>query len=137
MREPADALVGGEPLPPVRAPLRREMVVPADVSRRKLRRELNTWHANAAMHWTRERAVADVVRAQAAADTAQERVRLLEANGAPEQELAIANSSPDNIKIAATAVPPGGPVGPQRNRNIMIAFLLSLVFPRRTEGAHS
>jgi polysaccharide biosynthesis transport protein len=43
-----------------------------------------------------------------------------------EQELAIANSSPDNIKIAANAVAPLGPVGPQRNRNIMIAFLLSL-----------
>lgn len=43
-----------------------------------------------------------------------------------EQELAIANSSPDNIKIAARAIPPAGPVGPQRNRNIMIAFLLSL-----------
>ena len=43
-----------------------------------------------------------------------------------EQELAIANSSPDNIKIAAPAVPPNGPVGPQRNRNILVAFLLSL-----------
>lgn len=43
-----------------------------------------------------------------------------------EQELAIANGTPDNIKIAAKAIAPGGPVGPQRNRNIMIAFLLSL-----------
>ncbi|MGD9563196.1 MAG: GumC family protein [Pyrinomonadaceae bacterium] len=43
-----------------------------------------------------------------------------------EQELAITNSTPDNIKIAAEAIPPGGPVGPQRKRNIMIAFLLSL-----------
>ena len=43
-----------------------------------------------------------------------------------EQELAIANSSPDNIKIAAQAIPPSSPKGPQRNRNIMIAFLLSL-----------
>ncbi len=43
-----------------------------------------------------------------------------------EQELAIANSTPDNIKIAAEAVAPSTPVGPQRNRNIMIAFLLSL-----------
>lgn len=43
-----------------------------------------------------------------------------------EQELAIANGTPDNIKIAARAIAPGGPVGPQRNRNIMIAFLLSL-----------
>lgn len=53
----ADALAGGEPLPLVRAPLRREMVVPPDVSRRKLQRELDTWYANAAMHWSRERAV--------------------------------------------------------------------------------
>ncbi len=43
-----------------------------------------------------------------------------------EQELAIANSSPDNIKIAAEAISPSSPVGPQRNRNILIAFLLSL-----------
>jgi succinoglycan biosynthesis transport protein ExoP len=43
-----------------------------------------------------------------------------------EQELAIANSSPDNIKIAAKAITPAVPVGPQRNRNIIIAFLLSL-----------
>ena len=43
-----------------------------------------------------------------------------------EQELAIANSSPDNIKIAASAIAPSAPIGPQRNRNIMIAFLLSL-----------
>lgn len=43
-----------------------------------------------------------------------------------EQELAIANGSPDNIKIAAKAIAPSSPVGPQRNRNIVIAFLLSL-----------
>lgn len=43
-----------------------------------------------------------------------------------EQELAIANSSPDNIKIAAKAFVPGGPVGPQRTRNIFVAFLVSL-----------
>ena len=43
-----------------------------------------------------------------------------------EQELAIANGSPDNIKIAAEATVPGAPIGPQRNRNIAIAFLLSL-----------
>lgn len=43
-----------------------------------------------------------------------------------EQELAIANSSPDNIKIAAKAAPQSAPVGPQRNRNILVAFLLSL-----------
>lgn len=42
-----------------------------------------------------------------------------------EQELAIANSNPDNIKIAADAIPPSQPFGPQRNRNILIAFLLS------------
>lgn len=46
--------------------------------------------------------------------------------GLKEQELAIANGAPDNIKIAARALTPSGPVGPQRNRNIMIAFLLSL-----------
>ncbi|MCC7306169.1 MAG: polysaccharide biosynthesis tyrosine autokinase [Acidobacteria bacterium] len=43
-----------------------------------------------------------------------------------EQELAIANSTPDNIKIPAKAIPPAGPIGPKRNRNIVIAFLLSL-----------
>lgn len=43
-----------------------------------------------------------------------------------EQDLAIANSSPDNIKIAANAFVPSGPVGPQRNRNIFVAFLVSL-----------
>lgn len=43
-----------------------------------------------------------------------------------EQELAIANSSPDNIKIAAAATAPTSPVGPQRKRNVMVAFLLSL-----------
>ncbi|MGB7209277.1 MAG: polysaccharide biosynthesis tyrosine autokinase [Pyrinomonadaceae bacterium] len=43
-----------------------------------------------------------------------------------EQDLAIANSSPDNIKIAANAFVPTSPIGPQRNRNIFVAFLLSL-----------
>ncbi len=43
-----------------------------------------------------------------------------------EQELAIANGTPDNIKIAARAMEPSAPFGPQRNRNILIAFLLSL-----------
>ena len=43
-----------------------------------------------------------------------------------EQDLAIANSSPDNIKIAASALAPPGPIGPNRTRNILIAFLLSL-----------
>jgi len=51
-------------------------------------------------------------------DTYRQRVK--------EQELAIENSSPDNIKIAAMAMAPGGPVGPKRTRNILIAFLLSL-----------
>ncbi|HMQ03218.1 MAG TPA: polysaccharide biosynthesis tyrosine autokinase [Pyrinomonadaceae bacterium] len=51
-------------------------------------------------------------------DTYRQRVK--------EQELAIENSSPDNIKIAAEAIAPTTPIGPQRNRNIMIAFLLSL-----------
>ncbi len=46
--------------------------------------------------------------------------------GLKEAELAIANGNPDNIKIAAKAIAPSTPVGPQRNRNIMIAFLLSL-----------
>ncbi|HLA95653.1 MAG TPA: polysaccharide biosynthesis tyrosine autokinase, partial [Pyrinomonadaceae bacterium] len=43
-----------------------------------------------------------------------------------EQELAIANTEPDNIKIPAEAVTPTGAVGPQRGRNIMVAMLLSL-----------
>ncbi len=42
-----------------------------------------------------------------------------------EQELAIASGRPDNIKIAANAVTPGGPIGPQRTRNILVAFLVS------------
>lgn len=44
-----------------------------------------------------------------------------------EQELAIASGRPDNIKIPSEAVVPVGPVGPQRNRNIMVAFILSLM----------
>jgi polysaccharide biosynthesis transport protein len=43
-----------------------------------------------------------------------------------EQELAIASGRPENIKIAAAAVAPGGPVGPQRGRNILVALLVSL-----------
>ena len=43
-----------------------------------------------------------------------------------EQELAIANTEPDNIKIPAEASA-GSAVGPQRSRNIMIAFIVSLV----------
>lgn len=43
-----------------------------------------------------------------------------------EQELAIASGRPENIKIAANAVTPTTPVGPQRTRNILVAFLVSL-----------
>lgn len=43
-----------------------------------------------------------------------------------EQELTIASGRPENIKIAANAVVPGAPVGPQRTRNILVAFLVSL-----------
>jgi succinoglycan biosynthesis transport protein ExoP len=43
-----------------------------------------------------------------------------------EQELAISGSRPDNIKIATHAVTPVVPVGPKRERNILIAFLISL-----------
>ncbi len=42
-----------------------------------------------------------------------------------EQELAIASGRPENIKIAANAVTPGSPIGPQRARNILVAFLVS------------
>jgi capsular exopolysaccharide synthesis family protein len=43
-----------------------------------------------------------------------------------EQELAIASGRPDNIKIAAKAVAPTVPDGPQRGRNILVAFIASL-----------
>jgi uncharacterized protein involved in exopolysaccharide biosynthesis len=43
-----------------------------------------------------------------------------------EQELSVASSQPDNIKIAANAVVPTEPTGPQRGRNIFVAFLFSL-----------
>lgn len=42
-----------------------------------------------------------------------------------EQELAIASGRPDNIKIAANSVANMTPVGPQRTRNILVAFLVS------------
>jgi polysaccharide biosynthesis transport protein len=42
-----------------------------------------------------------------------------------EQELAISTEAPDNIKIAGEATSAGA-VGPQRSRNIFVAFLLSL-----------
>ena len=44
-----------------------------------------------------------------------------------EQELAVASSKPDNLKIVSPAQTPIQPIGPNRNRNIFIAFLLSLV----------
>ncbi len=43
-----------------------------------------------------------------------------------EQELALTSGRPDNIKIPSPAVTPTSPVGPQRNRNILVAFLISL-----------
>jgi capsular exopolysaccharide synthesis family protein len=43
-----------------------------------------------------------------------------------EQELAIDGSRPDNIKISSPAMTPTTPIGPQRTRNIMVAFLISL-----------
>jgi polysaccharide biosynthesis transport protein len=43
-----------------------------------------------------------------------------------EQELVISSSRPDNIKIAAEAHTPAEPIGPNRTRNIAIAFLMSL-----------
>ncbi len=42
-----------------------------------------------------------------------------------EQELAIESGRPDNIKIAANAVVPSTPTGPNRGRNIFVAFMLS------------
>ncbi|HXH69516.1 MAG TPA: polysaccharide biosynthesis tyrosine autokinase, partial [Pyrinomonadaceae bacterium] len=44
-----------------------------------------------------------------------------------EQELAVDSSKPDNLKITSSAQKPTSPIGPNRNRNIFIAFLLSLV----------
>ncbi len=43
-----------------------------------------------------------------------------------QRELEISSSRPDNIKISAEAQTPGSPIGPNRGRNIMIAFLISL-----------
>lgn len=42
-----------------------------------------------------------------------------------EQELAIASNKPNNIQVSANAVTPTSPIGPQRGRNIFIAFLVS------------
>ncbi|MCD9186414.1 MAG: polysaccharide biosynthesis tyrosine autokinase [Pyrinomonadaceae bacterium] len=43
-----------------------------------------------------------------------------------EQELALSSIRPDNIKITSQAVTPTYPIGPNRTRNILVAFLLSL-----------
>lgn len=43
-----------------------------------------------------------------------------------EQELAISRSRPDNVYISNFAQKPESPIGPNRNRNIIVAFLLSL-----------
>jgi polysaccharide biosynthesis transport protein len=43
-----------------------------------------------------------------------------------QRELEITGSRPDNIKIATHAVTPVQPFGPKRERNIFIAFLISL-----------
>ena len=43
-----------------------------------------------------------------------------------EQELSIQSNQPDNITITSNAIVPTTPIGPQRNRNILVAFLLSL-----------
>ena len=42
------------------------------------------------------------------------------------QELAIAGSRPDNIKVSSEAQTPTLPIGPKRTRNIFVAFLMSL-----------
>lgn len=42
-----------------------------------------------------------------------------------EQELAIASDAPNNIQVSSDAVTPTTPIGPQRTRNIFIAFLVS------------
>jgi capsular exopolysaccharide synthesis family protein len=43
-----------------------------------------------------------------------------------ELELAVTSSKPDNLMISQHAEKPGAPIGPNRNRNILIAFLMSL-----------
>ena len=43
-----------------------------------------------------------------------------------QQELAISGTRPDNLKISTTAQTPVAPIGPKRERNIFIAFLISL-----------
>jgi capsular exopolysaccharide synthesis family protein len=43
-----------------------------------------------------------------------------------QRELEISGSRPDNIRVSVQAETPLAPIGPQRNRNIFIAFLISL-----------
>lgn len=43
-----------------------------------------------------------------------------------QRELEISGSRPDNIRVSVQAETPIAPIGPQRNRNIFIAFLISL-----------
>jgi succinoglycan biosynthesis transport protein ExoP len=43
-----------------------------------------------------------------------------------EQQLAIESGRPENLKVAKSAVKPTEPIGPNRNRNIIVAFLVSL-----------
>jgi capsular exopolysaccharide synthesis family protein len=43
-----------------------------------------------------------------------------------EQQLAIESGRPENLKVVTAAVKPTEPIGPQRNRNIIVAFLVSL-----------
>jgi capsular exopolysaccharide synthesis family protein len=43
-----------------------------------------------------------------------------------EQELAYTSDRPDNIKIPGETLTPTAPIGPQRGRNIFVAFLVSL-----------
>lgn len=43
-----------------------------------------------------------------------------------EMELSIRSESPENIKVSSSAQKPGAPIGPNRNRNIIVAFLISL-----------
>ena len=43
-----------------------------------------------------------------------------------EMELAVSSSKPDNLIISNRASKPGGPIGPKRERSILIALLLSL-----------
>lgn len=42
-----------------------------------------------------------------------------------EQELTIASGRPDNMRVDSRAVEPGSPIGPLRNRNILLALLFS------------